>query len=308
LGDLISVNSQLPDHIRAAFGTTGNSDLTAGVSMGYPIVSYKGKTWQAVILKANPNLNKVYYEEGYEEGSTERPICHSNDAIAPAADAQKPQSPKCATCKWNQFGSKISDNGARGKACQDSRRLAIAPAGDLERAMLLRVPPASLKALLAYAQGLEKRGVPYAALVTKLGFDHQVAYPSLTFKAESWLSAEDVATVKEMVDSDLVRNICALDAVGYAEVAEQPEQSDDFLPPGGPASATEKKTTTKAKATKEEVAAAVQPTEKKTATGFGGGAKAAPQEPVETEASSNADVVAEGAMAELDAALEGFDD
>ena len=321
--DLMQTAGQVPAHIVAAFGTGDNADLSSGVSGGYPIISIKGKVFHivengermlvtadgsddpapsimAVILRANPNLNKVYYPDGYDEGSTEKPLCHSNDAIAPAADAQEPQSPKCATCKFNQFGTKISDNGSKGKACADSRRLAVAPHGDLERAMLLRVPAASLRTLLAYAQGLDKRKVPYQALVTRIGFDHSVAYPALTFKAEAWLDAEEVAEVKEMMDSATVLNITALDQTGHAVVEEKKEEKDDFLPPRN-----ETKTERKPEPEPEPKAEAPK------TTGFGGGGKTtkkADPPPQEQETTSSATTLAAGAMSELDAVLGNFDD
>lgn len=340
--DLTSINSAVPAHIAAAFGAPANTDLAGGVSAGYPIVSYKGKVWavtragergiitmddsddpapsiRAIILRANPNLNKVYYPDGYEEGSSEKPTCHSNDSITPALDAVDKQSPKCAICPHNQWGSKITENGARGKACADSRRLAIAPESDIEDPMLLRVPAASLKTLMAFGENLTKRGVPYQALVTKIGFDHTVAYPSLTFKAERWLDADEVAAVKAMYDSDLVATITAINTPAAAE--EAPETTDDFLPPGGPPAAAAQKAPPKARAKPAEVAAALAPEPApvaaaepaKKASGFGGKAKAAAA-PVAAvapaaEPASQTTVLMEGAMAELDSVLEGvFDD
>lgn len=109
------MSGAVPAHIQKAFAATqGNAALAAGVSAGYPIISYKGKNWhiveggertlitigegrnandpagslEAVIILANDALNKVYYPDGYEEGSTERPLCHSDDGILPANDAQ----------------------------------------------------------------------------------------------------------------------------------------------------------------------------------------------------------------------------
>ena len=344
--ELTATKTALPAHIAAAFGGNApNSDLRQGVSAGYPIISYKGKSWAlvqngernlitrggdghdaddpassiaVVIVKANPHLNKVYYPDGYEEGSTERPICHSNDSITPAPDAQEPQAKRCAVCPHNQWGSKITETGARGKACSDARRMAVVPSEDLENPMLLRVPAASLKSLLAYANNLDKRGVPYQALVTRIGFDHTVAYPSFTFKAERWLGEDEVGVIRGLMDDDLVQNIIAL-TVPASE--EEPGADDGFeLPPGGPAPraaapakpaapATQRRAARTA--TVEEVeeaigeAPAAEPAKAAKASGFGGGkaAKAAPAEKTDPVT-----VLAEGAMSELDEALGLFDD
>lgn len=337
MGQLTAIDSAVPAHIAAAFGEDKfhNEDLSGGVSIGYPIVSYKGKTWQVVeggerllitmdgsddpapsincvIVRANPNLSKVYYPDGYEEGSTEKPTCHSNDSIAPALDAEKPQAKKCGACPHNQWGSRVTENGGRGKACSDARRLAIAPENDYSRAMLMRVPAASLRDLLGYAEQLKKRGVPYQALVTKIGFDHTVAYPKLTFKPQRWLTAEEVAEVQELYDSDTVMAITALNMPSVVDDQPETEAQDDFLPPGGPAEAAPK-TTTKAKAKPSEVAEALGETPAPTAadkpktSGFGGKKVAAAPEP-EAEPETKATVLAEGALAELDSVLADFDD
>lgn len=234
---------QLPAHLQAKFGTPSvNDDLSAGVSAGYPIISYKGKTWavsqgkdrniiendrgepvwsiDVVITKANPNISKVWYEAGYEEGSDARPDCYSNDGKFPMPDSPKLQSPGgCAVCPLNQFGSKITENGAKGKACADSRRLAVAPEGDLENLMLLRTPAASLKELRSYSETLTKRGIPYQAVVTRIAFDREVAYPKLVFSPVRFLSEEEAATVIEMRESTLADDITLRENVAQAAAA-----------------------------------------------------------------------------------------
>lgn len=221
----------VPAHIAAMQGGS-NSDLTSGVNSSYPIISYKGKVWhvnegdnsvlvadeesgdpkasiEVVLLKANSKLSKIYYEAGYEEGSTAKPNCYSNDSVTPALDAQEPQHATCGGCPHNAWGSRITDAGGKGKACGDSRRVAVAPIGELDRPMLLRIPAASLKELTEYGKGLDKRNAPYSAVVTKVGFDHEVAYPKLTFKALRWLDEAEVDAVAAL-DAQLLENICAL--------------------------------------------------------------------------------------------------
>lgn len=223
-------SAAVPAHIKALQGGT-NLDLTSGVNSSYPIISYKGKVWhvnegdnselvmakdsddpaasiEVVLLKANSKLSKIYYSAGYEEGSTAKPDCYSNDSITPALDAQEPQHPTCGGCPHNAWGSRITDAGGKGKACGDSRRMAVAPIGELDRPMLLRVPAASLKELTEYGKSLDKRGAPYSAVVTKIGFDHEVAFPKLVFKAVRWLEESEVDAVAA-IDSQLLESITA---------------------------------------------------------------------------------------------------
>jgi hypothetical protein len=235
MGDIVLFqgdNGNLPAHIANAFGTPDNSDLSSGIGTGYPIISIKGKVFHvvqgddrqlvtnedgdakssidAVILKANPGVSKVYYRGGYVEGSDDKPACYSNDGKAPALDAQEPQCSKCAICPHNAWGSRVTETGAKGKACSDSRRLAVAPLGDLENPMLLRIPAATLKDLTAYAGLLTRRGVKYQAVVTKIGFDHSVAHPKLTFKPTRFLSDVEAGIVVDVLERPVLAEIVGL--------------------------------------------------------------------------------------------------
>lgn len=236
MGDIVSLDSgSVPAHIRNMFASAPNNDLSNGVvSGGYPVISYKGNRWhvvqggtrtlvtnedgdprasiEVVILKSNPNLSKIFYEGGYEEGSAAKPTCYSNDGHGPAADAVSPQAAKCAVCPHNMWGSRITENGSKGKACTDLRRLAVAPSGTLTDPMLLRIPAASLKDLAKYAEMLNARKVPYYGVLTKIGFDSTVAYQKMTFKAVRFLDADEMGTVGETVAKDVINRITGIEA------------------------------------------------------------------------------------------------
>jgi len=220
MSDMVAIkSSKLPAHLQGK--TKASNVFAAAVSVGgFPVVSIKGKVFhiqrgdertlvtkpdsddepasslEVVILSANPNKSKVYYASGYEEGSVAKPTCYSNDGVGPASDAEEPQAKKCAVCPHNQWGSRITDNGGKGKACGDSMRLAITPAGMLNDPMLLRVPAATLKTLGQYGAQLAKRGVEPKHVVTKIGFDYSVAHPALTFKATRFVDAEEYVEVE----------------------------------------------------------------------------------------------------------------
>lgn len=208
------------------------SELSANVGGGgFPVLSIKGKLFtmvrdgerevmlnpndrdepatsiNVVILKANAGLSKVWYAKNYVEGSDAKPDCFSHDGVAPDPIVENPQSAKCAVCPKNQWGSKMSDDGKKLKACSDSRRVAIANVDTVDDAILLRVPPASLRPLADYGNEIADRGAPYYAVVTKVSFDREAASPKLTFKAVGWLTAEQFAAATTARDSELVSNI-----------------------------------------------------------------------------------------------------
>ena len=236
--------ASLPAFLQETFGLT--NDLLVSGGGGYPTVSIKGKVFtlkrgdektlitnaddeparslEVVILKAGPagdKLAKVYYKSGYTEGSDAKPLCYSNDGIAPSINATEPQCKTCAACPQNVWGSHVSEDGKKGKACSDPKRLAIAPAGQINDPMLMRVPAASLKALTAFGQQLAKRGVPYQAVVAKIGFDYSVAHPALTFKPVGFVDEGTLGEIKEAMESDLVKRIC-----GEVEDLYVPDDAD----------------------------------------------------------------------------------
>ena len=248
--------NRLPAHIAARFAARGPSALSQNVGAGYGIVSIKGKVFhivrgeertlvtkpgdddpaasiEVVIIDANPALSKTYYPNGYEEGSTDKPVCYSNDSIAPGADAPEPQALKCSICPHNVFGSRITESGGKGKACGDFRRMAIAPASAIAEPMLLRVPAATLKPLAVYGEMLSKRGVDFGAVVTKIGFDHTVAHPALTFKPMGFIDEAMAAQVDEVRNSDLVRQIIGVSGPfsGAAPAAATTQATAASAPP-----------------------------------------------------------------------------
>jgi len=220
--DMVAITaSKLPAHLQGKVKT--NNVFASAVPVGgFPVISIKGKVFhvqrgdertlitkgedgdpasflETVIVAVNPNKSKVYYDSGYEEGSVAKPTCYSNDGTSPAGDAEHPQAKKCAACPHNQWGSRITDNGGKGKACGDSMRLAIAPPDQINDPMLLRVPAASLKTLGQYGQQLAKRGVEPHHVVTKIGFDYNVAHPALTFKAVRFVEAEELEEIEAVL-------------------------------------------------------------------------------------------------------------
>lgn len=210
-------------------GEDANDDLSSGVSGGFSVISFRGSKWRVkhsgeetlitdaeneavasirvVMLKANKNISKNYYKEGFVEGSTDAPTCFSVDGEKPDASIEKPENPVCATCPHNQFGSRITDSGSKAKACSDTRRVAVIPEGDFKNErfggpMLLRVPAASLSELAAFGKAMKAKHYPYNTIVTKVGFDPDTAYPKLKFSAYRPLTADESAEIIELLKDD----------------------------------------------------------------------------------------------------------
>ena len=243
-------SGNLPAYLKAPNRVVANDDLTSHASAGgFPVMSIKGKNFtvvrdgdrtvltkevdgetmavqsiDVVLVKANKGTSKVFYAKGYQEGGeATKPDCFSNFGDRPDPTVAAPQAKSCAVCPNNQWGSKIGDNGGKGKACQDSVRMAIATPDLINDPYLLRVPPASIKSLGEYGKMLAKRGVGYSMVVTKIGFDMESPTPKLTFKPTGLLSDAAFAQVQEVVASDTVQSILGSEGVAAAHSDDVPD-------------------------------------------------------------------------------------
>lgn len=274
---VVKTNPQLPAAIQRALAAAGGEvmkEVTGGVTSGFPIISYRGKVWrikksgeehdvldenedpipsiEVVLVKSNPMPSKIFYENAYEEGSTEAPRCWSADGVKPDVGVQQPVCKTCAACPKNVWGSKITESGSKTKACADARRMAVVSKAELEEkgkdapAYLMRVPPASLNPLKDFAEKvLKPKGLPYFAVVVRVGFDTQVSYPKLTFKAARLLSEEEAEAVVSLRDSEDVRRILAesveFDEAGTPEASNASSSNEEATASAPAASAPKKK-------------------------------------------------------------------
>lgn len=241
-------------------GGVSNDDLSSGVSASFPVLSFKGKVWRvkhkgeektvlndegdpisslsAVLVQASPQISKLYYEKKYAEGDDAAPTCFSLDGIKPDKSSEKIQSETCATCPHNVWGSRVTENGNKTKACADNRRVAVVPYPDLtnnnDGPMLLRVPPASLASLVALRDQLEQLKLPYQAVVVKMGFDNELAFPKLVFKPVRALDINEAKQVREMMESDQVKRMFSEVVDEGSEPKSQPEPAPAPKPKKNP--------------------------------------------------------------------------
>ncbi len=220
---------QVPAHIAQSERLNLNAAAHANLAPSFAVIGYKGGNWRfryrgdetpakvtalsVVIVGMASAVSKAYYEKRYAEGDDAAPDCYSINGVAPDAGSPKKQSPSCAACQWNKFGSRLTEYGKKAKACPDYRRLAIVPSGDTVNEgyggpMLLRIPPMSLLNLDRYCRQLDGVGADISQVVTLLEFNLDVAYPEIVFSADGWVSdPQDYANVLDHARSDQVRRM-----------------------------------------------------------------------------------------------------
>lgn len=239
--------------VSAKFASVPVTDeLSSGVQTSFGIIGYKGKVWsiryrgdeeplmrddgdgprssiEVVVVKASTHISKIWYENGYVEGSNAAPDCFSNTGVTPEPTSAKPQCASCAACPHNMWGSRITPAGKAGKACADSKRLAVVPMNDMANEayggpMLLRVPAASLQDMAAYGDKMKQMGYPTFSIATRIQFDTAESYPKFLFNAVRPLSDEEAEIVLALRDSHAVNRILSEDE--FAAPALPPSTAD----------------------------------------------------------------------------------
>ena len=159
-----------------------------GGRLSYQGNQIKGDELDVVVL--DHVLENCYYPGIYDSDNPAPPTCYAfgrdEDEMSPHPNVKEPQASKCSECEWNKFGSAHT---GKGKACKNTRRLAVIPADsatDPERVMaaevaFVKVPVTSVKGWASYVRGLSAMdNIPPLGAITTLGV---VPDPKSQFKA-----------------------------------------------------------------------------------------------------------------------------
>lgn len=217
------------------------ADIMAGVGPSFGVLTFRGKVWNiryrgddhpvllqadqagmpptaapyvdVVIVRASPVIAKIYYEKAYVDGDDSPPDCFSVNGTTPDPTSPKKQADLCAICPKNAFGSRANANtGAKGKACSDTKRLAIVPLNDLHNErfggpLLLRVPPSSLRNMGTYSSHLQNAGHTHFSVATRLQFDPEKAHPELMFFPIRALGDGEAAVILPLQENEQVKRM-----------------------------------------------------------------------------------------------------
>lgn len=238
--------------------------FTGGIAQSFPILTIKGKSWSiryrgvtttitapnpaagnvlmpvqfldVVIVDAAASISKVFYLHGYKEGERAPPDCWSANGVVPDPASSSKQSNTCRGCQHNVFGSKVGDAGQKGKACPDNKRLAIVPAHDLRNEawggpMMLRLPPASFSNYSQFVAMLAAKQYPPFAVVCRLMFDPNEAFPRIVFTPIRVVTPEEAATILEIQKNPQLEQMLSDPAIGAFADAEA--EAGTGAAPGG---------------------------------------------------------------------------
>ena len=124
-------------------------------------------------------------------------MCHSDDGVVPASDTATPQANKCAICTHNQWGSKITPNGKRGKRCREFSQLSLIQL-DSRHKLSLVVPATSLRALRDFEKQVVSRGEKLSNVVTKIDTTESNNRTSLSFRVTRFLQDGELDELKRV--------------------------------------------------------------------------------------------------------------
>jgi len=170
-------------------------------------------------------FENTYYTEDYDPNTPTSPECFAfgrdEKTMEPHEQSHEKQSDGCAVCQWNKFGS--ADKG-RGKACRNSRRLAVIPAGSFSKngdfkpftkeehfksveTAYMKLPPTSIRDFSRYVKTLASNELPPFAVIT-----------SITVVPDESTQFKFVFEAIEEVDSDLVEILIARSETAAEEI------------------------------------------------------------------------------------------
>lgn len=160
----------------------------------------EGDTLEVVVVDfVSSNL---FYDGTYDRDNPQPPACFAIGAepslLVPSPSSPNKQAETCSSCPNNQFGSAVT---GKGKACKNTRLLALVPASALDNPKeeapiwIMSVPPASLKAFDGYVGTLaaKHRTVPIG-VVTSITLDQTNQYASPRFNVIRPLKGTELGT------------------------------------------------------------------------------------------------------------------
>lgn len=141
-----------------------------------------------------------FYDGVYDRDNPQPPACFAigpePSMLVPSGNSPDKQAETCSSCPNNQFGSALT---GKGKACKNTRLLAMVPAAvlddpDAETPLwVMSVPPTSMKSFDAYAHGLsvKHKTIPIG-VVTNITMDEKSTFAAPRFREVRKLTDEEI--------------------------------------------------------------------------------------------------------------------
>lgn len=172
-----------------------------GGRMSYNDQLIPGDKLQCIIV--DYILENSYFDTKYDPDTPKSPVCYAfgrkEKGMAPHEEAEAPQNDTCEDCPQNEWGS--AGEGSKGKACKNTRRLAILHAdfantpdrihdGDL---VFAKLPVTSVRNFSAFVNQVAVLNVPPFGVVCEMSVvpDNKTLF-QVHFKALKAIEGDDL--------------------------------------------------------------------------------------------------------------------
>jgi len=156
----------------------------------------KGQELDVVIIDFA--MYNAYYDRPYVANDPKPAACvaiaQRKSDLLPIEESPVPQNDDCKSCPQNQW--KSAGGGSKGKACKNTRLLAVVPVADIAEAdiWLFSVPPSSTSKYDDYVQDLAtEESLSPLFVHTTIKQDKKLTYSAPRFESQQALGKDDVA-------------------------------------------------------------------------------------------------------------------
>lgn len=170
--------------------------------------------------------SNVFYKSVYDAKNIQSPACFAfgiePSTLVPSANSPIKQAATCSACPNNQFGSAQV---GKGKACKNTRLIAVMPASALDTPdedapiWIMAIPPTSLRSFDGYVMALsaKHRTVPIG-VITEITLDQSTQYASPRFNVIRPLSGDEYGVFMRRRDEARTRLLAEPDVSGFVPV------------------------------------------------------------------------------------------
>lgn len=180
----------------------------------------EGETLEVVIVDFMSS--NMFYDGQFDRDNPQPPACFAigeePSMLIPSSNSPNKQAETCSSCPNNQFGSSPT---GRGKACKNTRLLAVMPADALESedeapVWIMAIPPTSLKAFDNYVSTLSSRykTIPLG-VVTQITMDSTATFAAPRFSVMRPLQSAEIGTFAQRREEATRRLTTEPDVSGY---------------------------------------------------------------------------------------------
>lgn len=251
--------AKMPAHIAAFAAAAGDDDVFSMGATGprLPRLGIKGKVWHwtgldgetqpivdpdtedpisslyVALADSRKATSRHYYASAYEPDAKVPAACFSLDGIKPHEKSPDPQATSCAMCPQNQVGSRVSEQGKKMRACGMKKDIVVVPVsrkGDVvvdengmpqpTRLSLPAVSAFNLDRLVKDWKVKTGGKVSVRAIVIKLSFNVESAFPEVVFTPVGFLSDEALHALEGVRADEAVREWIDGDAAAVEELTD----------------------------------------------------------------------------------------